>query len=264
MPELPDVEIFTRYFKKTALHKTIGEVRVNTAKVLDRVSSRELRQSLESKSFAEARRHGKYLLARFVKQRGWLALHFGMTGYLEYFKDNSRTPRHSRVEFLFRNGYRLAFCNQRLLGKAALVDSPEQLKGKKDLGPDAGRLNKDEFRALIRGSRGAVKPALMDQKRLAGLGNIYSDEILFQARVHPKAQSGRLSGAQADRIHEKMRKVVDIAVRKKADPQRVPRDFLLPHRDTDRICPSCGGRFKKIKVSGRSSTYCPRCQKKTR
>lgn len=258
MPELPDVETFRRYLDVTALHQRLTSVRVRSRRVLAGVSARRLAQTLASARFEATDRHGKYL---FVHTDGAavLVLHFGMTGYLEYEKD--RQPGgHDRVLFDFDNGYTLAYVCQRLLGRVALAESVADFAKAKGLGPDALRVDRDDFAAVLAGSRAAVKSCLMNQNLIAGVGNVYSDEILFHSRLAPMRQCRILREKEVRQLYRQMRRVLDMAVERKADPAQMPSSWLLPHREEGGPCPRCGGKIKRTKVSGRSAFWCPACQ----
>jgi PAS domain S-box-containing protein len=136
LPELPDVEIFQKYLAATALHQEIEAVEIGSPKILGNVSPRRLKSALKGRAFRSSERHGKYLFAR-VDEGSWLALHFGMTGFLKYFKNKDQKPPHSRLEILFRGGFRLTYDCQRLLGKVNLIRDPKEFIENKGLGPDA-------------------------------------------------------------------------------------------------------------------------------
>lgn len=261
MPELPDVEVFRRYLDSTSLHQRIAEVETLDEGVLAGISSRQLRSKLKGHQFQRTRRHGKYLFAG-VKEDLWLALHFGMTGYLKYFKDCGGAPRHTRLRVHFRNGYHLAYVCQRRLGEVGITNDIERLVAEKELGPDAlnADLGIDSFKSLVGTARGSIKSALMSQRRLAGLGNIYTDEILFQARVNPRAKANRLTDGHLERLFHSVKDVVETAIEAKAEPGDMPSTYLLPHREKGGVCPRCGGSLRHEKVSGRTSYYCPQCQ----
>jgi len=259
MPELPDVEVFRRYLSSTALHQQIDSVNVVESSILKGVSTSKLKKSLEGERFLSAERYGKNL---FVETSGryWLRLHFGMTGFLEYFKKHNDI-RHVRVLISFKNGYKLAYVCQRLLGQVSFEKSVDDFVSANGLGPDAMQVKLKDFRNIVDG-RSAIKSLLMDQKKIAGLGNIYADEVLFQSKVHPKAACSRLGDDKVKEIYKNISKVINYAIKKKADPSKFGKNYLLPRRSTSDKCPNCGGAIKKIKVSGRSSYYCPACQKK--
>lgn len=261
MPELPDVENFKNYFNSTALNQKIIGVEVNHKRVLEGVSSGKLQENLVSKRFETAKRHGKYLFA-FTSGGLVLVLHFGMTGFLEYFKGSSGDGEHRRVIFSFEDGYRLAYINQRLLGKVGLSESMDGYIREKDLGPDAVDIDFETFRGIISSKKSMLKSTLMNQSLIAGVGNIYSDEILFQAGLHPKIKSNRLSEKQIEKLYKKTKEVIDTAIKAGAEAESFPESWLIPRRNKEESCPKCGGNIKKIKVSGRSAYWCPNEQKK--
>src|SRR5215217_3969875 len=194
MPELPDVEVFKRYLNAISLHQKIESVEVRNSKILGIVSASKLQSTLKGRMFESTRRHGKNLFVE-LDDGGWLLMHFGMTGRLKYFKDIDQDPPHDRLLISFENRYHLAFDCQRMLGKVDLIEDLEEFIGEKKLGPDLLELDYLCFRERFEGRKGAVKSALMNQQVVAGVGNIYSDEILFQARVHPVTEVGRLDDA---------------------------------------------------------------------
>ncbi|MFP3869204.1 MAG: Fpg/Nei family DNA glycosylase [Desulfobacteraceae bacterium] len=261
MPELPDVEVFKGYLDATALHQTITDVEVETARILEGVSIAKLQKTLKGRQFRSTHRHGKHLLVA-LDQGPWLTLHFGMTGFLKYFKDMDKEPEHDRLLISFDNGYHLAYDSQRKLGAVGLSEDVDNFIEEKELGPDALRLDLEGFRQVIKGRRGALKSFLMNQKHLAGIGNVYSDEILFQCGLHPKSEVNDLDGDTVKRLFEAMQDVLHRAIAAQADPKRFPDSFIIPHREPEGTCPRCQGKVEKITVSGRSGYYCPKCQAK--
>jgi formamidopyrimidine-DNA glycosylase len=218
-----------------------------------------LKSTLEGAELEDTARHGKYLFARLDRGRE-LVLHFGMTGFLKYFKNENAEPGHERLRLRLENGYSLVYDNQRLLGRVFLAQDRERFIREQELGPDALSVDFQDFVRILGRGRGAIKSTLMNQKMLAGLGNIYTDEVLFQARVHPKASVGGLAEAQAQSLYAQMRAVLEKAIEARADPRRMPENFLLPLREEDGPCPICGGTVRKITVAGRATYLCPACQ----
>lgn len=263
MPELPDVEVFRRYLGRTALHRRIRSVSVENRKVLKDVSERTLARHLKGRRLEETRRHGKFLFARLDSGPEWLVLHFGMTGFLKYFRRRESAPEHPRVVLGLDDGYRLAYDSQRMLGDVQLTKDVDAFCVEHGLGPDALSLDAEGFAEQVGGRRGAVKSALMNQSAVAGIGNVYSDEILFQARVHPDTSVASLEDRDLRDLHRATRKVLEGAIHCRADPQRVPRSWLLPHRYEGGSCPRCGGRLERIPAAGRHAWICPRCQRKS-
>ena len=261
MPELPDVEIFKRYLDATSLHQRIIGVDVRSAYVLKGVSGRELARRLKGHRFESSRRHGKHL---FVRADGdlWLRLHFGMTGSLRYFKHEEQAPRHTRVLFVFANAHRLAFEDQRKFGEIGLIEDVNQYLKERALGPDALDITLSQLREIFGKHRGAVKTILLNQKLIAGIGNIYADEILFRARVHPATQVSALKEKTVTKLFRATRNILKKAIEAKADANLMPKSWLLPHRGKGGKCPRCGRELKSAKIGGRTAWFCAHCQKR--
>jgi formamidopyrimidine-DNA glycosylase len=270
MPELPDVETFKRYLNATSLHQRVAGVGVQSAYVLKGISTRELAHRLKGHCFESSCRHGKHL---FVRADGdfWLRLHFGMTGSLRYFKDEGKAPppasakasarRHTRVLFVFANNYRLGFDDQRKFGEIGLVKDVDAFLKKRALGPDALDVDLVGFKDTIARHHGAVKSILINQKLIAGIGNIYADEILFHARIHPATESARLNDKKRRQLFRAMRHVLQKAIEYQADVNRMPKSWLLPHRRKGGKCPRCGRGLRSSKIGGRTAWFCPHCQR---
>ncbi len=265
MPELPDVENYGRYFREHALGQVIENVGVSDKRVLRKLPPARLRRRVTGRCFVEVRRHGKHLLAR-LDDGGWVTLHFGMTGSLAYFKGDG--PPHDRLRFDFANGTHLGLIDPRRFGKAGTAQDAESFIAAEKLGPDAldGVLTLARFRALLAGRKGTIKAALMDQSLIAGIGNLFSDEILFRARIHPKAAVARLDAARIGKLYRTMRSTLRQAIARGAGDDafidRLPKSWFLPHRDKGAHCPRCGGPIDVLRFPGRSAYYCPRCQKR--
>src|SRR5437763_5477565 len=260
MPELPDVETFKRYLDATSLYQRITGVDEQSAYVLKGVSARELARRLNGRRFESSCRHGKHL---FVRTDGelWLRLHFGMTGSLQYFKREEDAPKHARVLFVFANAHRLAFEDQRKFGEIGLVKDVDEFLKKRGLGPDALDISLSQFKEIFGKHRGPVKTILLNQKLIAGIGNIYADEILFRARVHPATQISSLSGKTVMKLFRATRYILKRAIAAKADADRLPKSWLLPHRGKGGKCPRCGRELKSATIGGRTAWFCAHCQK---
>jgi len=263
MPELPDVETFKRYLDATSLHQRIDEVDVLNAYVLKGVSAGKLAQQLKKRRLESSRRHGKNLFVR-ADEDLWLRLHFGMTGSLQYFKHEEQAPTHARVLFIFANNHRLAFDDQRKFGQIGLLKDVDEFLKKRALGPDALDVDLAEFRKIVGKRRGAVKSILMNQKLIAGIGNIYADEILFRARMHPATEISGLNDKALAKLYRATRYVLEKAIAAKADADLMPRSWLLPHRHKGGKCPRCGRKLGTAKIGGRTAWFCAHCQKRTR
>lgn len=260
MPELPDVEVFKRYLDSTSVGQRIETVKVRSDKVLEGTTEKKLGETLKGKMFAGSTRHGKNLFVELDSGK-CLRLHFGMTGFLHYFNDANEEHKHSRVVFVFENGGGLSFVCQRQLGRVFLVSSAERWIEENNLGPDALEVGLSGFKERLAGRKGSVKSALMNQELIAGIGNIYADEVLFQARVRPDKNTALLDDKALQRIHRKTGEVLKAAIKAGADPEKFPHSFIIPQRSEGAPCPACGSKIKMKKINQRSSYFCPSCQK---
>lgn len=260
MPELPDVETFKRYLEATSLHQPVARVHVGAKSLLEGISAQGLGRRLHHRPLERTHRHGKYLFAE-VDHHGWLMLHFGMTGWLKYGRSPDPAAAHAEAVLYFDNGRYLAHIDPRKLGHIGWVADPRVMVKEKSLGPDALRLDFDCFLHLARGRHGQVKSWLMNQQVMAGIGNVYSDEILFQSRIPPDAPLEDLSDRVLCDVFEAMQDVMETAIDVDAAPGALPRTYLLPHRRPGGHCPRCGGKLARQRLGGRSAWYCPHCQR---
>jgi len=263
MPELPEVEGFRQYLQATSLGRRIESVAVRRRRILRGTSSARLREALTGSRLVAADRHGKYVFAT-PDRGGCLVLHFGMSGRLKVFRRPVQRPPHTRLLVRFADGSHLAYVCPRMLGGVSITLSAEHFVREHGLGPDALSVSRAEFKAIFAARRGMVKPALMNQRNVAGLGNLYTDEILFQASVHPRTPLGRLSEAQLDALYRSTRRILRTSIRRRAEYDELPRSYLLPGRDEACPCPRCGGRIVRSIVGGRATYHCPRCQRRPR
>jgi formamidopyrimidine-DNA glycosylase len=188
-----------------------------------------------------------------------------MTGALVPFEAMEDEPPYDRVRFDFTEGH-MAYTSVRMLGRVGLAEDAEGFITAERLGPDAldPRFDLAAFRATLAGRKRSVKSALMDQATMAGVGNIYSDEILFQARRHPGTPVRRLDASATEQLFGTVKEVLTTAIKRGAGSEqfldRLPADYLLPQRRKGGRCPRCGSEVRTLKVSGRTGYYCPGCQ----
>ncbi len=259
MPELPEVEGFTRYFAKHGLMKTIARIDIRDERILG-TRADKLRRALKGQAFTQVRRHGKHLFADAGKV--WLHLHFGMSGDLSAYRDPDDAPRFARVVFDFANGWHLAFEDMRLFGVVELTPSPEAYIEEHRLGPDPldPAFSLGKFREIAGGRRGAIKSLLMSQELIAGIGNLYADEALFQAGIHPRRNVNDLTAAEVRTLFTKLRAILREAVARRTTDRDLPPQWLYHHREAGIRCPICGGEIEKGVVFGRTTYFCSRHQ----
>lgn len=261
MPELPDVELEKRYLDHTARAKRVTRTHLHAPGLLYHTSAQTLYQNLSGHRITDTHRHGKFLFTELEHGR-WLVLHFGMTGTLVYQHADQPAPDYAVLVVELDNDYVLFYLSRRKLGRIGIAASPDEVIEAEDLGPDALAISKAHFEAAIQGGRGQLKNWFMDQSHLAGLGNIYTDELLYHAGLHPRRTLKSLSADDIGRLYTKMQHVLKTAIEHKADPKDMPRTWLLPHRDQKEFnCPRCQGAVDTIKLSGRTTYFCSRCQR---
>jgi formamidopyrimidine-DNA glycosylase len=259
LPELPEVETIVRSLAPRITGRRVLEVHVLAARVMRGAPEPDL----QGHEVREVRRHGKHILLRF--DHGVLAIHLGMTGKL--LLDGEPTP-YLRAEFVL-DGCRLLFDDIRQFGRMAWSHAlPENVAR---LGPDPLELSVAEFTGRLRGRAMRVKPLLLDQRFLRGLGNIYVDEALHRAGVHPLMPAEAISKARARRLYEAMQAVLREAIAgggssisDYVDTEGRRGAFQESHRVYGRAgeaCPACGAAVERIVVAQRGTHFCPRCQR---
>lgn len=259
MPELPEVERLKRYFDATSLHQKMSDVIINDSRILQ-CAAGTLKKVIGQQKFTSSHRIGKYLFAE-TGSNTVIVFHFGMTGHLKYFKAEEDTPKYSRALFKFNNGFYLAFVCRRMLGKIDVAENIATYKKKKKLSEDAFAMSFQTFRNNLKGRKSAIKPLLQDQSIAAGIGNWIADEILFKEKIHPATPLSQLDEKSLEGIYHSMRKILKMAVNKNAEASEYPSDYLFHHRKAGSKCPQCGGKVERTKIRGRSTYYCPDCQK---
>ena len=267
MPELPEVETYTRYFARHALHQRIARVEVRDERILGEIRRDVFVRKLKGRQFTSARRHGKHFFAgtsgaaaaSAAGESGpWLHLHFGMTGDLTYGAD---VPRFARIVFGFEDGAKLSFEDMRLFGVADLIADPDAFVHEKGLGPDPLKVTGAGFAKLLERRRGAVKSLLMTQEVIAGLGNLYVDEILFQTSIHPRRPVDRVRPAEVRAVYSAMKRILRETIARHARETELPGRYLIHHREEGGRCPRCGGTIRRTVVFGRTTYFCGKHQR---
>ena len=257
MPELPEITLFKTYLEETSLNKKIRKIDFLHLGALQ-APKEDFEAALKGTEFKSTHRLGKYLIVETSGKKA-LVLHFGMTGKLEFFR-SQEPPKYARVIFSFDEDEHLAFVCRRKLGKLFLTDGAAAFRENHELGEDALELSEEEFLQLLDDKGAAIKSVLTDQHVLAGIGNVYSDEMLYQCKIHPKTKTDALSTREKKKLYKKMREVLEMAIDREGVRQEFPKDYLISHRKEGEDCPNGKGKIKKIKVSGRSTYFCPSCQ----
>jgi formamidopyrimidine-DNA glycosylase len=260
MPELPEIEAEARDLRARVPKRRIAAVDLPDPTVLRGSGRADLEAALVGWQVLAVRRHGKVLF--LALDCGWkLAVHYGMTGRLALLARGDQAPARTRAQLSFADGGALAFDDQRRLGWVELTDDIPHYLRSQDIGPDALALAAEDLAARLAAKRGQLKTVLTDQAVVAGLGNVWADEVLFQAGLRPDRRSDRLTGAEVAALHRKLQRVLETAVQAGADGSALPAGWLTPQRgDRDARCPTCGGALETTKLGGRTARLCPDCQ----
>ena len=278
MPELPEIHIFARDMHKELAGRTIGGVQVLQPKCLN-LPEEEFRAALTGAEILAVTPHGKWI--RVQTTHGWLLLNLGMGGEI-LLVDRAHLPEKHRLIVDLEGGACLAInvwwfgyahyapIDPKGLGKplgSGVIDHP--MVGK--LGPNALDLSLDEFRALLRGRRGAIKTFLLDQDRIAGIGNVYVQTPLWRAKIHPLRPIPSLSDEEIAALWQALREVLQGSI----DAGGAPFELSLPagghksgwddpylfHWEEGAPCPACGTPLAKIRTGSTGSYICPGCQR---
>jgi formamidopyrimidine-DNA glycosylase len=265
MPELPDVETFRRRLDEAASGRRITDAKVLDARLLDGITARDLERRLVGRRIRSTERHGKHLIAE-LDDRSALILHFGMTGTIETSARGAEAPRFGVLHIGLGKGRWASVTSRRKLGHIWLTGDVAAFLKEHGQGPDAlaRALDAEAFATALGSKRSALKSALMDQARIAGIGNIYADEILFQAKLHPLTPVGDLGGDQIKTLYQTTVKVLRQAIARslvaEGPGDAFPGNWLSGHRGPGGRCPRCGTLLATLRSGGRTGYFCPRCQ----
>jgi len=266
MPELPEVEIARENLERWLGNRTIESARVRDRRILRGQSARRVQRMLGGARLQEIRRLGKYLMWN-LGDRGGVLAHLGMTGKFVLRTATEPDPPATCIVLELGGGRRVAFCDTRRLGRFQLAD-PATEKTLAKIGIDAldPRLTPGRLGDLLGRSRLPIKSFLMDQHRVAGLGNIQAAEALFQAGVHPARPAHRLRSEEVAKLLRAIRRTLRSALRRERSDEiaylheRDGENHFLIYGRAGEPCVRCGAKVRRIVQAGRSTYYCPRCQ----
>lgn len=258
MPELPEVHGYKVYIDSTCLHKKIIAIDCRDTKLLKQ-PKKDFEKYLIGEELTGTRRIGKYL---FVETTGnkILVIHFGMTGRPNYYKDEDDRPKFGHIVLTFQNGFHFAFENKRKFGWFDLIDSIEDYKANHNLSDDARDLKLKDFKISLSTRKTHIKKILLDQSIAAGVGNWMADEILYQAKMHPKKKVEDMTDQDIKQVFDAMKKVIETAIQHDAHYSDFPKDFLMHFRKEGATCHHTGAEIEKIKLGGRATYFSPKWQ----
>ncbi|HEX4748862.1 MAG TPA: DNA-formamidopyrimidine glycosylase [Bryobacteraceae bacterium] len=262
MPELPEVETVVRFIAPRVTGKIIQHASLYSKRVT-RGGLTGTAKALENRIIQKVRRRGKQIY--FELDRGILYIHLGMTGKLLW---NGEHTAYTRAEFVL-NGGKLLYDDIRMFGRVEYFEGLPTLIER--VGPDALTVPFPEFYSRLKKHRTALKPLLLNQTFISGVGNIYADEALFASSLHPRAKASRISQTRAELLHRNLIDILQLAIRHRGssisdyvDPCGERGDYQQMHNvygKTGEPCPRCQTPIRRIVLGQRSTHYCPRCQR---
>jgi len=273
MPELPEVETIARGLRAALAGRRILSVRFGKTDFIDDPAAIE--QQVPGARFSAVRRHGKFLLldldsADRSARNFSLLIHLGMTGRLVTCEATAPLAPHTHVCFKLDDGRELRYSDIRRFGRIRLLPYDLQENGLGSLGLDPLETSEVQFVALLRDRRARIKSLLLDQHVLRGIGNIYADEGLWRARIHPMRLGANLTSDELHHLYRAVRAVLNEAIELRGssiadyvDSNGNLGGFQRKHRvyqREGRKCFRCGTRIRRTVVAGRGSHFCPRCQ----
>ncbi len=271
MPELPEVETIRRDLAHRIIGRRVAEAWVSpdAPRLVQGETADSFCHLLAGRAIEELARRGKYLLLRLDRGFTWI-VHLRMTGGLVHSPQGCRDDRFLRARFRLDDGSELCYVDMRKLGTMWLVEDESEVVGKLGPEPLGEAFGPQDLRELLARRSAPVKAVLMDQEAVAGIGNIYADEALFEAGIRPRKAARRVSRVAAERLHGAIRRVLVEAL---GDRGSSFRDYVDAEgeqgthqlrvkvfRRTGEPCYVCDTAIKRVKVGGRSTHYCPKCQ----
>jgi formamidopyrimidine-DNA glycosylase len=266
MPELPEVETIKRDLKSVIIGKKIKNVEIRRAKTIKEPNIEDFVKGVKGKEIKDISRRGKLLILKLSTQ--YLIIHLRMTGQIIY----GDKRQESKVAFLFSNGKYLNFLDRRMMGEIRLINNWQTLPFVQKMGPEPldKEFNLEKFREMLKGKKEKIKPLLMNQSFIAGIGNLYAAEILFRARVNPLRSVDNLSSTETREIYSATKDVLREGIKCRGSSVDTYRDAygkkgnfaqkLQVYGRTGKPCFKCGTPIKKIDLAGRGTYFCPVCQ----
>jgi formamidopyrimidine-DNA glycosylase len=265
MPELPEVETIVRGLREPLIGRTFTGVTITWPNSIKTPVS-ELESRLPGQRIKAITRRGKYL--QFHLSGGdTLLIHLKMSGDLLVEPEDEPAHPHVRTIFSLDNKHQLRFKDTRKFGRVYLVDDPDKVVGKLGPEPLTDDFTKEAFQRLFQRRQGRLKPLLLNQEVVAGVGNIYANESCFIAGIDPRRQAHTLSAEELERLYHAIRQALNSGiVHKGASLDAVYRggefqNYFQVHDRAGEPCPNCGTEIQRIVVGGRATFFCPECQK---
>lgn len=271
MPELPEVETVKETLKLKIIGKKIKNIDIYYNDIIENINVEDFKEKLKYETFNDIYRKGKWLI--FKLDNYYLLSHLRMEGKFNLKESNDYLNKHEHVVFTFTDSTQLRYMDTRKFGKMHLVENLENSETLNSLGlePWDEKLNKFYLYDKYKNKKTAIKTVLLDQNIIAGIGNIYADEILFLCKLNPQKRTCDLKEKDLENIIKYTKEVLEEAIkmggttiRTYSSSEGVHGRFqqnLKVHNKKGSNCPNCNTLIDKITVNGRGTFYCPKCQK---
>lgn len=270
MPELPEVETYVRDLRPVLIGRTILGVRCAWPRQLPLNSPQELDRRLAGQRMMRVTRRGKYIVIQL--DRDWLLIHLKMSGRLLVVPSTAPADRYVHTVFQLDNDAELRFRDPRKFGRVYVLADPTPVLGRLGPEPLAEDFTLERLRGCLERRRGRLKPLLLNQSIIAGIGNIYADEALWRAGLHPLRTADSLTASEVERLHQAIRDVLQQAIAARGTTLRdgAFRDLTGNYGEMQATlkvvgrrgqpCPRCGAQVSRVRVGGRGTHLCSRCQ----
>jgi len=279
MPELPEVETVARGLQLTIAGRRIVSVTLGKTDFIDNPA--DLEQHLPGQRIARVERFGKFMLMRLSREGNGdntsasvsgdsLLVHLGMTGHLSPHAAAEPFPKHTHARFLLDDGRELRYTDARRFGRMAYFSAARLPAELERFGADPLEISEPEFLGLLKSHKSRIKALLLDQSALRGVGNIYADESLWRARIHPTRIAAKISDGETRKLRKVLQEILRQAIVLRGssisdflDAEGEPGEYQRRHRAYGREgkpCYRCRTPIRRAIVAGRSSYFCPKCQ----
>ncbi|WP_408954981.1 bifunctional DNA-formamidopyrimidine glycosylase/DNA-(apurinic or apyrimidinic site) lyase [Natroniella sp. ANB-PHB2] len=271
MPELPEVQTVVDTLQPLIIKQVIADVKIKNEKLIAKPKSNEFKKILRGSSIKKVSRRGKYIMIEFDNEY-YLVTHLRMTGRFVYASQGDSGDKYDYIFLKFKNGDELRLGSKRKFTRTYLVKDLQEAGSLTKLGPEplTAEFTVTRFEKMISSRRGRIKPLLLNQRFLAGLGNIYVDESLYLAQIHPLRTADTLTEREVEKLYRAIRKVLSEGIEQRGTTKWDYVDasgqagnyqnYLRVYDREGEECRRCGSSLKRIKVGGRSSYFCPDCQ----
>ncbi len=265
MPELPEVHTIVRTTRPRLVGRRIVEFEARWPRQV-RPDVPSVREGIVGRTIRDLTRRGKFIVFS-LNDGGFLLVHLRMSGRLEWSRPRTAEPPHVRAAWGLENGDRLLLCDARKFGRILYTRDLSEVTGRLGVEPLSSAFTPRRLARLLHARARQLKPLLLDQSVIAGLGNIYTDEALFRAGLHPATRSDRLRTEQIATLHGAIRQVLRAAIRRNGTsfdwiyPGGRMQNQLLVYGRSGQPCRRCGTTIRALRIAQRGTHFCPRCQR---